>query len=209
MKDKTREELIKDLQDLHNEYENLKKSHEQLHIESRLDENMLLKLLKAVNTISDAIFLTNTEGIITYINSGFTALYGYTDNEVVGKVTPRIIKSGLLDNEVYEDFWKTLKDKHEVKGEILNKKKNGEVVFIDGTASPILDDQDNIIGFLGIQRDISQRKREEDKLKNKMNENQRLMDSMLKRDLSMIELKKEVNELLRKSGQKDKYKILG
>jgi PAS domain S-box-containing protein len=146
---------------------------------------------------------------LLYINSGFTALYGYTDSEVVGKVTPRIIKSGLLDKEVYEDFWKVLNDKQEVKGEILNKKKNGEVVYIDGTASPIFDDKNNIIGFLGIQRDISQRKREEDKLRNKMAENQRLMDSMLKRDLSMIELKKEVNELLRKSGQEARYKIRG
>jgi PAS domain S-box-containing protein len=207
MEDKTRQELVKELKDIQQEHDRLIKSHEQLHIEARLDENMILKLLKAVNTISDAIFLTDTEGIITYINSGFTALYGYTDIEIVGKSTPRIIKSGLLDKEVYEDFWKTLKDKHEVKGEILNKKKNGEVVFIDGTASPILDEQNNIIGFLGIQRDISQRKREEEKLRNKMAEIQRLMDSMLKRDLTMIELKREVNELLRKSGQENKYKI--
>jgi PAS domain S-box-containing protein len=205
MKDKSEEELIKDLEALHKEYDKLKNSHEQLHFEARLDEDMLLKLLKAVNTISDAIFLTDTEGIITYINSGFTALYGFTNAEVVGKLTPRIIKSGLLDKEVYEDFWKTLKNKQEVKGEILNKKKNGEVLYVDGTASPILDEQNNIIGFLGIQRDITQRKREEEKLKNKMAEIQRLMDSMLKRDLKMIELKKEVNELLRRSGQKEKY----
>jgi PAS domain S-box-containing protein len=209
MKDKTKEERIKELHDLHHENDKLNKSHEQLHTEAGLDENMILKLLKAVNTISDAIFLTDTEGIITYINSGFTTLYGFNDAEVVGKVTPRIIKSGLLDKEVYEDFWKTLNNKHEVKGEILNKKKNGDVVFIDGTASPILDEQNNIIGFLGIQRDITRRKREEEKLKNKMAEIQRLMDSMLKRDLSMIELKKEVNELLRKSGQDAKYKIVG
>jgi PAS domain S-box-containing protein len=207
MKDKSKEELINDLDALHKEYDKLKNSHEQLHIEARLDEDMLLKLLKAVNTISDAIFLTDTEGIITYINSGFTALYGFTDAEVVGKLTPRIIKSGLLDKEVYEDFWKTLKNKQEVKGEILNKKKNGEVLYVDGTASPILDEQNNIVGFLGIQRNITQRKREEEKLKNKMAEIQRLMDSMLKRDLKMIELKKEVNELLRRSGQKEKYMI--
>jgi PAS domain S-box-containing protein len=209
MKLKTTEELTKELSELNLDYDKLKKTLEQLHIEARLEEDMILKLLKAVNTISDAIFLTDTEGIITYINSGFTALYGFSDNEVVGKVTPRIIKSGLLDKEVYEDFWKTLKSKNEVKGEILNKRKNGEVIFIDGTSSPILDEQNNIIGFLGIQRDITQRKREEEKLKNKMAEIQRLMDSMLKRDLKMIELKKEVNELLRKSGQAERYKIVG
>ena len=207
MEDKSREELLKELQDLKKENEKLKKSHSEIHQETRLDEKMLLKLLKAVNTISDAILLTDIDGIITYINSGFTALYGYTASEVVGKATPRIIKSGLLDKEVYEDFWKVLHERQEVKGEILNKKKNGEVVYIDGTASPILDDKNNIIGFLGIQRDISQRKREEDRLRNKMAENQRLMESMMKRDLTMIELKKEVNALLRKSGEPDRYNV--
>ncbi|NQT58117.1 MAG: PAS domain S-box protein, partial [Bacteroidetes bacterium] len=117
------------------------------------------------NTTSDAIFLTDTEGIITYVNSGFTTLYGYTADEVVSKVTPRIIKSGLLDKEVYEGFWKTLKNKTEVKGEILNKRKNGELVIIDEAVSPIFDEQKAIIGFLGIQRDINESKMAEQAVK--------------------------------------------
>ena len=158
---KTKEELIKELQELHQDHDRLRESYKKLRREVRSDEEMILKLLTAINTTSDAIFLTNTEGIITYVNSGFTTLYGYTADEVVGKVTTRIIKSGLLDEEVYEGFWKTLKNKTEVKGEILNKRKNGEVVFIDGTASPIFDEQNTIIGFLGIQRDITERKQTE------------------------------------------------
>jgi len=161
IKDKTREELISELQELRREHNALRKSYEKIRIEVRLDEDMLLKLLKAVNTTSDAIFLTNTEGIITYVNDGFTALYGYTADEVVGKVTPRIIKSGLLEKKVYENFWKTLKSKTEVKGELVNKKKNGEIIYIEGTASPILDEQSVIIGFLGIQRDNTERKQME------------------------------------------------
>jgi PAS domain-containing protein len=66
MEDKAREEILKELQDLKRENEKLKKSHSQLQNEARLDEKMLLKLLKAVNTISDAIFLTDTDGIIIY-----------------------------------------------------------------------------------------------------------------------------------------------
>lgn len=209
MKDKSTEELEKELLELHKEHDKLIFSYEQIRLEIRLNEDMILKLLKAVNTISDAIFLTDTDGMITYINSGFSALYGYSSEEVVGKATPRLIKSGLLDKEVYEDFWKTLLNKVEVKGEILNKKKNGDVVFVDGTATPIYDDQNSIIGFLGIQRDITQHKREEEKLKNKMAEVQRLNDFLLKNSLKMVELKKEVNELLRKSGEQDRYKVIG
>ena len=104
MKYKTKEELIKELHELHQEHDKLSKSYQILSLEARLDEAMMTKLHTAVNTTSDAIFLTDTEGIITYINSGFTALYGYTADEVVCKVTPRIIKSGLLNKEVYESF---------------------------------------------------------------------------------------------------------
>jgi PAS domain S-box-containing protein len=164
MKDMTKGELMKELHELQLEHGKLSKSYEKLRIEARLEEDMILKLLTAVNTTSDAIFLTNTEGMITYINSGFTILYGYTPDEVVGKATPRIIKSGLLNKEVYEDFWKTLKNKTEVKGELLNKRKNGQVVFVEGTASPIVDENQTIIGYLGIQRDITERKQTEQAL---------------------------------------------
>jgi PAS domain S-box-containing protein len=157
----SKEQLVKVLNDLRQEHDKLVKSYETFRTEVRKDEELILKLLTAINTTSDAIFLTDIEGVITYINSGFTTLYGYTSAEVVGKVTPRIIKSGLLDKEVYEGFWGTLKNKTEVKGEILNKRKNGELVIIDGTASPIFDDQNTIIGFIGIQRDINERKQTE------------------------------------------------
>jgi len=161
-RDKTKEELVRELQELKQKYDSLQSSYEKIPIEVRSDEEMILKLSKAVDTTSDAIFLTDIEGIITYINSGFTALFGYTADEIVGKVTPRIIKSGLLDKEVYENFWKTLLNKAEVKGEILNKRKNGELVLVESTSSPVLNEKNAIIGFIGIQRDITERKQTEE-----------------------------------------------
>ena len=129
-------------------------------------EESLTKLLKAVTTSGDAIFLTDTDGIFTYVNPGFTVMYGYRAEDVVGKRTPRILKSGLLEPHAYEAFWKTLRNKIEVKGEMVNRRRNGDLVTIDGTASPILDEQNDVIGYLGIQRDITERKRGEDALKN-------------------------------------------
>jgi PAS domain S-box-containing protein len=174
---KTKEELLKELWDLQQEYSSLKKVYEKNITAGKLADESLLKILKAVNASSDAIFLTDTEGIITYVNTGFTALYGYTADEVIGKLTPRIIKSGLLEKKEYENFWKTLKNKREVKAEIPNKRKNGEIVFIDGTASPILDEQNTIIGFLGIQRDITERKLLEDQLKHSNNQIKTILES--------------------------------
>lgn len=101
---KTKEELINELQELQREHSSLKNAYEKNITSGKLVGESLLKLLKAVNTSSDAIFLTDTEGIITYVNTGFIKLYGYTADEVIGKMTPRIIKSGLLEKKVYEDF---------------------------------------------------------------------------------------------------------
>jgi diguanylate cyclase (GGDEF)-like protein/PAS domain S-box-containing protein len=133
--------------------------------ERKRSEETLLKLKKAVETSSEAIFLTDTEGVFTYINPGFTALYSYSADEVIGKSTPRIIKSGLLDAQVYVEFWKRLSGGHEVRGELINKKKNGKLVDVEGSATPIFDDAGRIIGYLGIQHDITPRKQAEDALR--------------------------------------------
>ena len=129
--------------------------------ERKRSEFAIAKFKQAIDTAGEAIFLTDSEGIFTYINPGFTALYGYTSNEVIGKKTPRILKSGLLSAEVYKNFWKIITSKQEVKGEILNKRKDGSLVTIDGSASSILDNENNIVGYLGIQRDITERKKAE------------------------------------------------
>lgn len=130
--------------------------------ERKQAEFELVKLRKAVDTSGEAIFLTDPEGLITYVNPEFTHLYGHSVEEVVGKVTPRILKSGLLKPEEYELFWKTILSKQLVKGEIVNKTKDGTIVTVEGSANPILDAQENIVGFLAIQHDITERKHAEE-----------------------------------------------
>ena len=128
-------------------------------------EDSLLKLKKAVESSGEVIFLTNLEGIYTYINPAFTNLYGFTENELVGKMTPRVLKSGILGHDIYINFWKNLTSGSDVWGELINKRKNGELVNIEGSASPIFDEDNKIIGFLGIQRDITQRKKADEAIR--------------------------------------------
>ncbi|MCX6134524.1 MAG: PAS domain S-box protein [Ignavibacteriales bacterium] len=121
-------------------------------------ELSLAKLKQAIDTSGEAIFITDREGVFTYVNPGFSDLYGYTGDEVIGKETPRILKSGLLNEKTYEQFWKTISSGQEVRGELLNKHKDGRVIEIDGSATPIVDENKRIIGYLGIQRNITERK---------------------------------------------------
>jgi PAS domain S-box-containing protein len=145
-------------------------------------EEALVKLKKAIYNSGEAIFLTDREGIFSFVNPSFTTLYGFSSDEIVGKTTPRIIKSGVSDKSVYDYFWQTLLNGDEVKGELINKRKDGTLVNIDGSATPIIDEEKNIIGFLGIQRDITERKKAEQELlfaKEKAEESNRLKTAFL------------------------------
>jgi len=112
---------------------------------------------------ADAVFLTNIEGAIIYANPSFERIYGFPLDEVIGQ-NPRIIKSGLIPQEQYKIFWDTLLNKETVSGEIINKRKDGRLIPIGGTNSPILDEKGNILGFLAIHSDITKRKEDEEAL---------------------------------------------
>ncbi|HEY5591949.1 MAG TPA: PAS domain S-box protein [Paludibacter sp.] len=134
--------------------------------EQRNAEKDIVKLAKAIVTSGEAIFLTDCEGVFTFINPAFTSLYGFTADEIIGKSTPRIIKSAIFDMSVYENFWQTLLKGDEVRGELINKRKDGKLIEIESSSTPIIDEENKIIGFLGIQRDITERKRAEIELSN-------------------------------------------
>jgi len=124
-------------------------------------EAELLKLRKAVDSSGEVVFMTDRDGLINFVNPAFTHLYGYSAAEVIGQTTPRILKSGVIEPEDYEAFWKTLLNKQLVRGEHVNKTKDGRLLAIEGSASPVLDERGNITGFLAVQRDATERKQRE------------------------------------------------
>ena len=112
---------------------------------------------------ADAVFLTDLDGTIVYANPSFEKVYGFPLDEVIGQ-NPRIIKSGVIPQEQYKYFWDTLLNKETVAGELVNKTKDGRLIPIEGTNSPILDENGNILGFLAIHSDITKRKEDEEAL---------------------------------------------
>lgn len=114
-----------------------------------------------IENSGDAVFATDKNGTITYANPAFEKVYGYAPEEVIGK-NPRIIKSGLLTSENYQAFWGALLSKQSVTGEIVNRHKDGHLIYIAGTNSAIVNDAGEIIGFLAVHHDITEQKVSQD-----------------------------------------------
>ncbi len=128
-------------------------------------EHALVRLRQAVDTSGEVVFMTDPKGIITFINPEFTRLYGYEEEEVVGKVTPRILKGGSMQPEDYATFWKTILDKRVARGEMFNRTKDGHLVSVEVSVNPILDEHGNITGYLAIQIDVTRRKELEEQFR--------------------------------------------
>lgn len=117
----------------------------------------LAKLARAAEQSPAVIMITNTQGAIEYVNPKFTALTGYSFDEVKGK-NPRILKSGETSHEEYRKLWRTISSGEEWRGELHNRKKNGELYWESVLISAIRNDEGKITHFLSVKEDITTRK---------------------------------------------------
>jgi PAS domain S-box-containing protein len=109
---------------------------------------------QAVEQSPVSIVITDLDGKITYVNPRFTALTGYTLNEVAGE-NPRFLKTGHTSDAEYRQLWENISSGHEWRGEFLNKKKNGETYWESALIAPVRDADGNIHSYLGVKEDIT------------------------------------------------------
>jgi PAS domain S-box-containing protein len=128
-------------------------------------EEELLRLRQAVETSNEIVFMTDPDGVFRYVNRAFTDLYGYAPEEVVDKHTPRILKSGTMPKSWYDRFWHAIRHESGVHDEIINRRKDGRPVLVEATANVVRDRRGTVLGYLAIQRDITERKRAETALR--------------------------------------------
>jgi len=137
--------------------------------EVRRQEKELRKLSSAVNQSPNMILITNSAGVIEYINPHFTEVTGYEADQAIGK-TPSILYSGKQSRAFYDELWKTLKAGGTWSGNLQNQRKNGDVYWERKSISPILNRDGKATHYLSVGEDItreilSQRKlAESDKL---------------------------------------------
>ncbi|MBU4486851.1 MAG: PAS domain S-box protein, partial [Candidatus Delongbacteria bacterium] len=112
------------------------------------------KLSTAIKHSSESIIITDTNGIIEFVNPAFETATGYKSEEVLGK-NPSVLKSNQHDKKFYENLWRTILSGKSWKGHFINKKKDGTFFEEEASVSPVFDNNGEIINFVALQRDVS------------------------------------------------------
>ncbi len=120
-------------------------------------EDELIKLSRAVEQSPVSILITDNNGNIEYVNTKAMTLTGYDFEELKGK-NPRIFSSGKKNKEEYRILWQTILSGKEWRGELHNKKKNGELYWEYASISAIRNKKGEITHFLAVKEDITERK---------------------------------------------------
>jgi PAS domain S-box-containing protein len=131
--------------------------------ERKRAEDQLRKLSLAVEQSSNIILITNTEGVIEYINPKFTEVTGYSAGEIIGR-TPAVLSAHLTAKQKHERFWETLMAGREWHGEFLNRKKNGELFWCEEYIAPIHDASGKITHFVAVETDVTERRKTAEQL---------------------------------------------
>ncbi|MBD3409120.1 MAG: PAS domain S-box protein, partial [Ignavibacteriales bacterium] len=120
-------------------------------------EKELALLNSALNAAANAMAIVRRDGVISWVNPAFWALTGFEPEEVVGK-TPAILNSGAQDKAFYRRMWNTVLAGESWFGEIVNKRKDGELYNEEMTITPVQDDNGKVTHFITVKHDITSRK---------------------------------------------------
>ncbi|WP_200530677.1 PAS domain-containing protein [Halorubrum sp. LN27] len=110
-----------------------------------------------VENAGHAIYVTDTDGTIEYVNPAFTDHTGYESDEVIGE-TPAILNSGEMPDEYFDALWSTLLNGEVWEEEIVDRRRDGEPYHANQTIAPVVDDEGEVSRFVAIQTDITDRK---------------------------------------------------
>ncbi len=127
------------------------------------DEAELLLAASVFDSTHEGIMVTDTKGVILRVNQAFTQITGYTPEEAVGQ-TPRLLRSEQHDASFYKQMWATIDGTGFWQGEIWNRRKNGEVYPEWLSISAVKDESGQVIRYIGIFSDITEKKLTEDRI---------------------------------------------
>jgi len=126
-------------------------------------EQKLKQLAAVFENTGEAIVVTNTDGVILDVNPAFTSILGYPEDEVIGE-NPRLFRSNRQDEHFYQMMWRSLAETGSWRGEIWNKRRDGEVIPLLASITAIEGPDSEVQNYVAVYSDISALKQSQDQL---------------------------------------------
>lgn len=123
-------------------------------LEASFEHEQLRLLSAALASAANAVFITDREGRIQWVNEAFSRLSGYSAQEVLG-ATPRVLKSGVHDHAYYEKLWSTIQAGEVFTSQTTERRKDGSLYTVRQIITPIRDSTGEITHFIATHEDIS------------------------------------------------------
>lgn len=130
----------------------LQRLREQDRLARALHESHLLNT--AIDQAAESVLITDASARILYANPSTTLTSGYSIDELI-EATPAMFASGLHDRDFYRDLWRELESGEPWHGVFTNRRKNGELYDEDTTISPIFGNDDEVMAYVAVKRDLS------------------------------------------------------
>jgi sigma-B regulation protein RsbU (phosphoserine phosphatase) len=112
----------------------------------------------AIDSAANGVIITDTRGIVKWVNPAFTRLTGYASGEIEGQ-SLNILNSGVQGPEFFRDMWARILGGELWQGELVNRRKDGTLYTEEMTITPVPDSEGKILNFVAIKHDITERKR--------------------------------------------------
>lgn len=126
-------------------------------------EEQLRVAVRVLQGIADGLIIADAQRRIVAVNHAFTLTTGYSADEAIGR-TPRFLQSGRHDAAFYAQMWQTIESNGSWRGEIWDRRKNGEIYPELISISSVRDAAGTITHYVGIFNDISSLKEYESRL---------------------------------------------
>ncbi len=134
----------------------------------KLAENELRLSAAVFDTAKEALMITNPQNHILKVNRAFCDITGFTESEILGE-SGLILDSDRKDETTYNELTSTLKEQGHWEGEILKRKKNGQVFPVWISITTVYDSTGNTEYYAALFADITQRKSDEEKIRHQAN----------------------------------------
>lgn len=130
-----------------------------IFLKNREINNINSQMKKYIKIVDENVLTSSTDldGNITYASEAFCEISGYSKDELIG-TNHRIIRHSDMKESTYKELWETITSGKTWKGEIKNKKKNGDYYWVKASISPMFDNKGEIISYTAVREDITDKK---------------------------------------------------